>query len=32
MRAHLTIAATLCREMDMQFWLRQTELPLNDPP
>ena len=32
MREYLAIAATLCREMGMQFWLQQTELSLSGPP
>jgi hypothetical protein len=26
---HLTVAATMCREMDMRFWLEQAEAELS---
>ena len=29
-REHLTAAATMCREMDMRFWLEQVEAEVND--
>jgi len=27
---HLTTATTMCREMDMRFWLEQAETQLNE--